>query len=334
MAGKDWRKRVLDKRPKTPQPKTTFGESAPTDGTDKDKESLRPRNLDKLAWRKTYHDNRPPMTASSLAPPSRDDIDDARSDAGSEASTPRRRSGPKPKLTRLISDYLSLTPHKVEFTEFWKEDAPLVIEPPIDPLNVVVAVRSAIHSYQPVSAEYNSGLLRVFEDYRRVRDEKEKLDGLLKETLDDYSLSEETWTAKEGHYQDEIRRLELIIARGTTGLSGLMRARQGTMVDRKRTRRRAISTDKAETAFEFLTREQIDEGIRSRSQKGKALPESQLGHDLVLIVDSCIPPSFLPIRDDGRSLKTIRLRGCIREPCSRYSPNPAPPTDSLAKGQE
>ncbi|KAF2660646.1 hypothetical protein K491DRAFT_571115, partial [Lophiostoma macrostomum CBS 122681] len=264
MAGNNWRKRVLDKRPKTPQPKTTFGESTSANETGNDKERLRPPSLDMLPWRKSHHDNRPPTPASSLGHSGRDDIDDSRSDAGSEVSTPRRRSGPKPRLTRLISDYLSLTSPKVEFTEFWKEGAPLVVEPPIDPLNVVVAVRSTIQSYQPISTEYNSGLLRVFEDYRKVRDEKEKLEGLLKETLDDYSLFEENWAAKEGHYQDEIRRLELIIARGTAGLSGLMRARQGTVVDRKRTRRQVISTEKAGASIEFLTREQLDDEIRSK----------------------------------------------------------------------
>jgi hypothetical protein len=68
--------------------------------------------------------------------------------------------------------------------------------------------------------EHNSGLFRVFEDYRKVREQKESLSLLLEETLKDWKRAEEHWMHSKGRYGAEIRRLELLIARGTSGMTG------------------------------------------------------------------------------------------------------------------
>ena len=139
--------------------------------------------------------------------------------------------------------------------------------PPIDPLIVVQTVRSHItnQSWKPVPVEYNSGLLRLFEDYRRIREAIEGVSGQYRVMIEGYRSAEQSWIMEEGHYQEEIRRLELMIARGATGMSGVIEARQGSVVKRKQRHRKTSSTSQNESR---LTADQLDEEIKLRSQKG------------------------------------------------------------------
>ena len=68
--------------------------------------------------------------------------------------------------------------------------------------------------------EHNSGLFRVFEDYRNVREQKESLSIMMEETLSDWKKAEQYWDRSKDCYGAEIRRLELLIARGTSGMTG------------------------------------------------------------------------------------------------------------------
>jgi hypothetical protein len=192
-------------------------------------------------------------------------VEDTRSER-SETSAPRRDS--KPKLARYTSLFTNLkdTPKDIEFTEPWSEDAPPFFQPYIDPLDVLQAVRShMLNSSQPIPVDHNSGLFRVFEDYRKSREHKERLESLLKDTLLDWETAEKHWSAAgtfdsrsysgsftlgghlrsvsigsptlpsqyiiaytdnvsslESRYDAEIRRLELFIACGTSGMTGLV----------------------------------------------------------------------------------------------------------------
>ncbi|KAF2174736.1 hypothetical protein K469DRAFT_512939, partial [Zopfia rhizophila CBS 207.26] len=221
-------------------------------------------------WRKTLHGSRPGTPVNS-APSIGDEGEDSRSEYGSEGSTPRRRSAPKPKLGRYLSSYLALTapPKPLDFSEPWSEKEPVLFRPPVDPIIVLRSVRSHLcrSPSQSIPEQQHSGLLRIFEDYRKVREEKERLDEILRKTLEGYKMAEENWSTAEGRYQAEIRRLELIIARGTTGMSGLIRARQESIIKRERPYRKTMSTDHLETAYEFLSREQLDQQIISQSQR-------------------------------------------------------------------
>jgi hypothetical protein len=92
-----------------------------------------------------------------------------------------------------------------------------------------------MNSNQPIPIEHNSGLFRVFEDYRKVRENKERLESLLQDTFRDWRIAENHWSAAEGKYDAEIRRLELLIARGTSGMTGsvffLICCRKGRIQD-------------------------------------------------------------------------------------------------------
>lgn len=290
-----WRKKKHEKQPKTPIQSKAAGEdtSATAAPVERVIERHRPPPLDKLGWRKTTagatnlsdrslletsHASRsqtPVGPAPSSTSGGNDGIEETRSEVGSAATTPGRKSTPKPKLSRYLSDYLSLSSAAKgpEFLAPWDDNSPLRFESPVDPLVSVQAVRYHIghHGLERIPVEHSNGILRVFEDYGKVRENKEHLDRLLQETLQGFKSAEESWATTESHYQAEIRRLELLIARGSPGMPELMQVRQGTIVNRKQQHRKMLSTDQIETAFEFPERDQLDEQIRQKSQQGKAV---------------------------------------------------------------
>lgn len=281
MPGKNWRDRLHEKRPKTPvQPTINYSTGANPEQNDKlFTEHYRPQLPEKVGKRRTYHGSAPqsplltPMLTSIPGDGELDTNQETCSDVGLEVTTPRRKSGQRPKLSRYISDYLFLSnaPKTSDvFSEKWNENNRPLIEPPPDPLITLQAVRSHITRIPSTTlpTEHNSGILHIFEDYRRVREEKERLDVLIRETLERYTLAEAAWAATEDRYQEEVRRLELIIAQGRSGMSALIKARQGSVVDRKRTHRKTATTGLPQMASEFLTPDQIDEQIRLQCQKG------------------------------------------------------------------
>jgi hypothetical protein len=307
---KGWRNRLQEKRPKTPVAVKSAGEASHAQNDTADGKSTgkhRSQQMDKLNWRPSCPQI-PATVPSALAGVDRGDVEDARSDITNlDATTPSRPNIPRPRLSRFMSDYLTLsnTSKGVAFSEPWSEDAPPILEPPMDPLLAVQAVRSHIYnlSTKPIPVDHNSGLLRVFEDYRKIRYERDRLDAILQETLEGYKTAEETWLATEARYESEIRRLELLIARGTTGMTGLMHARQGTVVDRKRPHRKTLSADRLETVHGFLSQNQLDEEIKSRIQKG--MTSVLCNSNKMLTISSGTLSTILSIRQDGCSVQTI-----------------------------
>ncbi|KAF2814174.1 uncharacterized protein BDZ99DRAFT_567843 [Mytilinidion resinicola] len=204
--------------------------------------------------------------------PVADDGDDRHSDNGSERSTSRLR--PRPKLTRYLSNYLAISaPQKSDelFSDnFWDNlGQPADVEPKVDPYMVVQSISTMLlrNPNKPLPVAHNSGLLHLIENYRNLREEKEKLDELLKETLDGFKEAEERWATEEHNFRSEIRRLELIIARGKQGMTELMRARQGSVIHRKRKVHKTQSEEQLETAYEFLWRDQVNQDFLREGQR-------------------------------------------------------------------
>ncbi|KAF1946579.1 hypothetical protein EJ02DRAFT_215017 [Clathrospora elynae] len=217
------------------------------------------------SWRKG---SRPETPVSGIpTTPAIEDTEDAQSER-SETSAPRRNS--KPKLARYTSLFSSFkeTSKGPEFAEPWSEDAPPPFMPYVDPLDALQSVRSHMMNIsKPIPVAHHNGLFRIFEDYRKTREEKERLEALLQDTLQGWGKAEEQWNESEGRYQAEIRRLDLHIARGTSGMTGLMKARKESVVDRKRRHRKTVSNDGLPPMCDFLSREQLDIEIKLRSQR-------------------------------------------------------------------
>ncbi|KAF2121955.1 hypothetical protein BDV96DRAFT_640028 [Lophiotrema nucula] len=261
-----WRKKFHAGRPKTPLPVNVAEE----EGKVTDDTARRPQ-AEKSGWKKTIQGSRAVTPiATALSATAEEDGDDSRIEQGSELSTLHRRSDPpRPSSKRHWSSYIAITgPKEHIFSEPWSLDSPLLLEPPVDPFMVLQSVRSHISKLptEPIPVQHHSGILRVFEDYRKVRAKKENIEDLLNVTLGDFKRAEESWTASEDQYKAEIRRLELLIARGTSGMAGLMRARQDSVI--KRTRRHtAYASNASETVPEFLSRGQLRHSFESREEQ-------------------------------------------------------------------
>ncbi|KAG9192657.1 hypothetical protein G6011_11391 [Alternaria panax] len=247
------------KPPKAPAPLKIDGDS--------------PKSLDDLndrlplSWRKTRQGSRPQTPVAAVpTTPTIENADDTRSER-SDTPAPRRDS--KPKLARYTSLFANFKETVKEpefaFSAPWGEDAPPPFQPYIDPLDVVLSVRSHMATaYKPIPMEHNSGLFRVFEDYRKVREQKESISRMMEDTLKDWRKAEAHWKYLKDCYGAEIRRLELLIARGTSGMAGLMQARQDSVVRRHR---KTISYDSLPPAYDLLSHAQLDQEIKLRSQR-------------------------------------------------------------------
>lgn len=279
MVDKGWRKRLHDKRPKTPASAKTAAEDAAQNDHSLEKSArARSHPAEKLGWRRIYHGSRPetpvaPPTIAALA----DETEDTRSEISSEAGPASVNTTPKaPKLAHYLSSYRALTAPETQefsFSEPWSLFPPPRDEPQIDPLEIVRKVRSHIgrQTWVSLPVEYNYGILRVFEEFRKISEKQEKTLREYKKALDTWKSDKSKWDNTEDLYQQEIRRLELLIAQGKSGMSGLIAARQGSILERKRAHRQTMSFDRSETAYKDVSQDQLDEQIKMMSQKGKVL---------------------------------------------------------------
>jgi hypothetical protein len=141
--------------------------------------------------RKTIHGSRPATPAT----PATEEPEESRSEPV-ESTTPRRSS--KPKLIRYTSLFTN-------FKDIHESVSPAFAEP-----------------WSDVKPEHNSGLYRIFEHYCQLRSTNEVMEAALQQTRDDLATSQARWMGEERRYAEEIRRLELLIAKGTTGVAGFV----------------------------------------------------------------------------------------------------------------
>ncbi|KAF2444230.1 hypothetical protein P171DRAFT_28826 [Karstenula rhodostoma CBS 690.94] len=232
-----------------------------------DTDSLRPSS-ERSNWRSTFHSR--PGTPSRAPTPTifQFDTDGVRREITLDVPSPRKAT--KPKLARYLTGYLAIKdPSKEpEFGEPWSEMLPCSREY-VDPMVSLQSVFSHMTTNPscPIPLHYNNGIFRVFEDYRKIREEKERLDNLLHETFEGYRAAERFYDKAEAEYQAEIRRLELLIARGTSGMDGMIKARSDSTVKRTRTHRKTMSENPTPASFENMPMAQLDEQIRMRSQQ-------------------------------------------------------------------
>jgi hypothetical protein len=205
-----WRKKIHNK-PKDLQPHKLGDAVIADDASDRRRHG----------WRKTISGSRPATPASNPpATPTVDEVESAHVER-SEPPTPRRDS--KPKLIRYTSLFTSFTttPKEVGFSAPWGEESP-VFEHHVDPKIAIVSIRAHMtnQSMKPIPLEHNSNLFRIFEDYHKQRDQVDLLNTELEEIRKRLAESEGQRVKDERQYGDEVRRLELLIAQGATGVAG------------------------------------------------------------------------------------------------------------------
>lgn len=220
---KGWRKKIGGKPKDAPPVKTSLDDTTTTPPTEV-LSAVDTIDKRRHGWRKTIAVSRPSTPITTAPPtPTPDDVEDTRSER-SGASTPRRDS--RPKATRYASMFATHKAQPLEsiFSEPWSLDSPpqAAAWSYVDPIVTMESIHSHMcRNYMvPVPLEYNSGLFQVFDDYRKLRAHKEHLETRERNALGHSRKVTAQWHQSETLYEAEIRRLELLIARGTTGMTG------------------------------------------------------------------------------------------------------------------
>ncbi|TID14266.1 hypothetical protein E6O75_ATG09345 [Venturia nashicola] len=149
----------------------------------------------------------------------------------------------RPKLFSRASQYFGKSPNlrfsnSFEFTEV-KAERNLEHDAKLEA--IISSITSSINNgiNKPLSVQTQGPLLRVFEAYRLLVDEKGDLGRKLAEavshnntTLDTLEGERRRWKEDELNYKAEIKRLEVIIANGKIGLAEVALARQTSLIRR------------------------------------------------------------------------------------------------------
>ena len=110
--------------------------------------------------------------------------------------------------------------------------------------------------YSALDVQFNGSLMRIFESYIKLQDEKDMLQKRLDhETqtasalISKFNMAEKDWQDELQDYKEEVKRLEVLLAKASRrGLAEVTLARQ----DSKLRSRKAERQDGRETIFEFL----------------------------------------------------------------------------------
>ena len=135
--------------------------------------------------------------------------------------------------------------------------------------------------YEALEPRFNGMLLQIFEEFRNLKDEKESLKAQLALERDgryddkqEISKLEAKFDEERMEWKAEVKRLELLLAKGKRGLAEVTKARQDSVIRRRR-EQLADSSDEAgskkkETIVEFLQKSKRFEDKAWRSQRGKS----------------------------------------------------------------
>ncbi|KAF1956770.1 hypothetical protein CC80DRAFT_504578 [Byssothecium circinans] len=229
------------------------------------------------SWRKTVLDR--PETPAVIVTD-----EGGQGEALVEANTPRRSS--RPKLVHYLSGLHSKEhlKHIDPTEEWWNEIEPAPQNPLVDPQVALQSTYAHMRRLpsRPIPVSHFSGLFQLFEDYRKTRDQNETLTGKVEETSQQLEKATQNFHEAEVRYQLEIRRLELFIAHGTSGMAGLVKARMDSVVKRKKVLGRKSDLD-GFTNFQDVPVAQLEEQIKARTRNiFRQRPASPSSHMVAL----------------------------------------------------
>lgn len=185
------------------------------------------------------HWMRKTMTRTPTFPPIPDDRrSTADTSSLSESGTPRRRSGPRKKISSYFS-YRSSKYLDDPTADVWSSATSDhdISAPDIIVMIDAIFIKLCNQPFDGLPAQMNSSVLHVIEAYRSLSMERGQLDEQLEDTTTRLEAAEKTWEKEEAAFRAEIKRLELFIARGKNGMSRLMASRQDSVISRKRNSR-------------------------------------------------------------------------------------------------
>lgn len=151
--------------------------------------------------------------------------------------------------------------------------------------------------YDGLDPRFNGMLMQIFECYRNASDEKVQLHVQLddeitrrKALLQALQHSQKLWSEEREDYKSEVKRLELLLAKGKRGLAEVTFARQDSELRQKNDDRRSMLVDNGlETIFELLERTNRYDDKAWSSQRGMC---PSFLHAVLL---PCYPPPPSPL---------------------------------------
>lgn len=141
----------------------------------------------------------------------------------------------------------------------WPADDPYP-SPDADVLIDSVMCRILGSPYNGLDPRFNGVLLQIFEGFRVLADEKHRLLARSEQDLDRLSETEKImqksarqWNYEKQIYKSEIKRLELLLAKGKRGLAEVTLARQDSLLRQHDERdAKARKHDTLDTIFQFM----------------------------------------------------------------------------------
>ncbi|KAM0716979.1 hypothetical protein Q7P37_006831 [Cladosporium fusiforme] len=195
--------------------------------------------------------------------------------AGTASRPPTPKKGLRPKLSSYLSQSGPfgslhkadpepepvLAEHRAPAFPSWVLEDPYPA-PGAEQLTDAIMCRLMSRPYDALEPRFNGTLLQIFEAHRQMADEKNRLQDKLAEEMRDrlaersaMQQSEQKWEDEKKTYKAEVKRLELVIAKGKRGVAEVALVRQDSLIRR---RNQMASPDDGgeddgkETVFEFL----------------------------------------------------------------------------------
>lgn len=198
---------------------------------------------------------------------------------------PRRKL--RPKLSSYFSHHVPPAIHgksealSAEYTFSASQsayDPPISCQPEPEALMESMMRKVMADPFHAPDVRDNSSLMMIFEAYHSLREQNADLSEKLKTEVDSrYAVeleaerAEKRWQQEREEYKAEVKRLELLIAKGKRGLADVIKARQGSVLRNKKDRNKEDSNavkDRKETVFEFLERTRAEDLDATKSQRG------------------------------------------------------------------
>ena len=211
---------------------------------------------------------------------------DVRSAATTRPPTPKK--GLRPKLSSYLSQSgpfgaTSKSEPEPVFTEIITQGFPSwAIEdtfphPSAEQLIDTILCRLMSQPYDALDTRFNGALLQIFEAYRNLSDQRERLERSLAGEMDiriaersATQRAEHGWEEEKQSYKAEVKRLELVIAQGKRGVAEVALVRQDSLIRRnKQVMTPDDEDDGKETVFEFLEKTKRFEDPAWSGQRGK-----------------------------------------------------------------
>ena len=241
-------------------------------------------------WRRRIPPSRPRTPMSELAEL---DQDVPRPPSALAASLSNRPATPKRGLRPMLSSYL---PQSGPFATASKPEPELTSassegparrfpswavedtfpNPSAEQLTDAVTCRLMSQPYDSLPAGYNGTLLQILEAYRDLSDERDRLESRITEEVESRlaersatQQAEILWEDERRTFKAEVKRLELVIAKGKRGVAEVALVRQDSLIRRRRQATTPDDEDDGkETVFEFLEKTNRFEDPSWSGQRG------------------------------------------------------------------